>query len=278
MKMVITDLDGTLFQSHGKVSVQNVETLKRLGEKGVVRVVATGRSLYVAQLALPPDFPIDYLIFSCGAGLLEWKTKRLLTSHHLDGKQTSSLADYLNRRRVDYMVHDPIPDNHRFTYFETGLENPDFVRRCEKHRAFCRRGDGGAKVDWEAAQFIVILPPHHGSQGYEGIRRELPDYAVIRTTSPLDSHSVWIEIFRRNVSKSFAGSWLCDLLGIGVDEVVAVGNDYNDLDLLDWAGQSFVIANSPNDLRVGRRLVGRDDQTGFAEAVMLASSVQSRRA
>ena len=46
IKMVITDLDGTLLDDNGKVSLTDMKSLYFLGEKNVIRVVATGRNFF----------------------------------------------------------------------------------------------------------------------------------------------------------------------------------------------------------------------------------------
>ena len=77
IKIVVTDLDGTLLPSQGCISKKNYNTLVSLRDKEIIRVIATGRTLYSAMAVLPEDFPIDYLIFSSGAGIIQWNTKEL---------------------------------------------------------------------------------------------------------------------------------------------------------------------------------------------------------
>jgi hypothetical protein len=61
-----TDLDGTLLNGDGSLSSVNQQALHHLADQGVLRVAATGRSLYSARKVLDPAFPIDVLIFSSG--------------------------------------------------------------------------------------------------------------------------------------------------------------------------------------------------------------------
>ena len=81
------------------------------------------------------------------------------------------------------------------------------------------------------------------------IEQALSEFSVVRATSPLNEQFLWIEIFNRKVSKSQAISWLAKELDVKRQEVVAVGNDYNDLDMLKWAGHSFVVRNAPQTLK-----------------------------
>ncbi len=101
------------------------------------------------------------------------------------------------------------------------------------------------------------------------LRKRLPEFNIIRTTSPLDEKSTWIEVFPENASKSIAAEWLTDRLNISSSKVLAIGNDFNDLDLLEWSGTRFVVANAPGELRSKYRTVSSNDNNGVAEAINL---------
>ncbi|MBS1214101.1 MAG: periplasmic soluble lytic transglycosylase fused to ABC-type amino acid-binding protein domain, partial [Proteobacteria bacterium] len=68
------------------------------------------------------------------------------------------------------------------------------------------------------------------------------------------------------VSKSHTTGWLADRLGIPQTRTVSVGNDYNDLDLLDWSAARFVTANAPSDLRDRYPVVASHDEGGVSQA------------
>ena len=85
IKAIITDLDGTLLPRGGSISSGSLEAFRLAGNKGCIRIIATGRNLYSALKILPAGFPIDYLVFSSGAGTLRWSDHRLLSAHHIFG-------------------------------------------------------------------------------------------------------------------------------------------------------------------------------------------------
>ena len=94
-------------------------------------------------------------------------------------------------------------------------------------------------------------------------------YNVLRTTSPLDGESMWIEIFPEGVSKRSGVEWIATEFGLNSGDVAAVGNDYNDHDLLEWAGSAFVVEDSPEHFRTLFRKVSSANEGGVAEAAML---------
>jgi hydroxymethylpyrimidine pyrophosphatase-like HAD family hydrolase len=268
--MVVTDLDGTLLDAHARLGTANRRALERLGETGNVRVVATGRSLHSAETVLDAGFPIDYLVFSSGAGILDWHTRELLAAHDMRAEDAAQVLCALLSRELDFMVHHGIPDNHYFYYHQPSASvdvgTPDFDRRCARYREFAQPLPGGGLGEMQVSQFLAIETPSSDSC-YETLVTELAQLNVVLTTSPLDHRSRWIEIFPPAASKSRASEWLRDRHAVAHAEVVAVGNDYNDRDLLEWAEHAYVVANAAAPLRARYCVVASNDEQGFAEAV-----------
>ena len=264
--MIVTDLDGTLLDSRSQLSRRNRSALEALGRRGIVRVVATGRSLYSALRVLDSAFPIDYLAFASGAGVMTWPGRRLLIAHHMERTDALHAIGILVAADMDFMVHAAVPENHRFYFRGSGRDNPDFRHRIERYHAFAEAWPGALPAQSGISQLLVIEPPHAGTT-YASLRATLTGLNVIRTTSPLDTVSHWIEIFPPTVSKSIASEWLRKRHCVPIEDVIGVGNDHNDTDLLDWAGNARVVANAAASLRERFTVVASNDDNGFAEAV-----------
>jgi len=268
LNMVVTDLDGTLLNPQHQISDNDLQSLKLLGENKICRVVATGRSVYSADKVLPCDFPIDYLIFSSGAGIINWNSKGIIHTQSLKPGDVAIIANLLISMNIDFMIHNPIPDNHFFNYYRTENENPDFIRRIKRYEKFAQpfNSDSDPKNFGHACQFLAIIPENITI--YEKLRRELHQFKVIRTTSPLDGNSIWVEIFPTTVSKGAAAAWLCDQLGYRPDSVIGVGNDYNDIDLLNWTRHSYVVSNAPHELKQKFEVTNSNINSGFTELIL----------
>ncbi|MBQ9469684.1 MAG: HAD family phosphatase [Bacteroidales bacterium] len=265
LKLVVTDLDGTLLDARGHCPAANRCALERLGELGVVRAVATGRSPYSARLTLPEGFPIDYLIFSSGAGVMRWPEGEVLAAQHLDDSTARGLVGLLSTHGVDFMVHGPIPRNHEFRFRATGSPAPDFVRRLERYA-----GHASPLLDGEplgqVSQLVGIIAGD--PVRFADIARRVRGASVVRSTSPLDGSSIWIELFALGVSKGSGVGWLCRHLGgIAPQQVLLLGNDYNDLDMLRGMPHAYVVANAPAELLRQFPSVPSNVEAGFAQLV-----------
>lgn len=268
-RLFITDFDGTLLRSDRTLDERNLETLEKLGRKNIVRVIATGRSLYSLNRAIDSSMPIDYVIFSTGAGVIKYPEGDILRKIHLDPETVGHAIRTLMDENLNFMVHRPIPDNHQFAYWNIKPDETDFFRRIELYKECSWPLDGDYDDFGEAAQLLAIVPESRAAGLLKELTRKLPRLTIIRTTSPLDGESTWIELFHPDVSKSHAAHWLAAHLGICRKNTLSVGNDYNDLDLLEWAGRRFVVGNAPQDLKNRFPAVSSNDQCGVTEAVNL---------
>jgi len=263
--MVITDLDGTLLNPQQQVSDEDLRSLKLLGENKIYRIIATGRSIYSLNKVIPPDFPIDYLIFSSGSGILNWNTKELLHTQSLKSEEVATITKFLLTTDLDFMIQKPIPDNHHFVYYHTGNQNPDFFRRIKNYEKYAKPLPSDLKKVGDAGQFVAIIQTDVSV--FEHIKEKLSQFKVIRSTSPLDGKSIWIEIFPKTVSKGLGAAWLCQRLGCDPTAVVSIGNDFNDIDLLNWTKHSFVVENAPEELKQKYEITDSNLNSGFTKVV-----------
>ncbi|MCF8335362.1 MAG: HAD family hydrolase [Bacteroidales bacterium] len=265
IQMVITDLDGTLFNDQQEAVQKDLNTLHGLAQQNIIRVVATGRNLYSALNRLKPDFPIDYLIFSSGAGIYHWKSKKLIHSDYLPKEKVKHIARILIDYDIDFMIHELIPENHKFVYYRSKKYNPDFERRFQLYKDFAEPLDPLTETYQHACQIIAIT--NNKGDLYALLDKEIQGVRIIRATSPLDGTSIWIEVFPESVSKAHGVEWLCRYTGIRPSKTLGIGNDYNDLDLLNFTALSFVVANAPEDLKKIYPACRSNEQCGFTDAV-----------
>ena len=93
------------------------------------------------------------------------------------------------------------------------------------------------------------------------------DASALRTVYPRDDLSL-IDVVGRAVDKSEALRFLCDRWGVDVSEILAVGDNWNDREMLRMAGIGCVMGNAEPDLKcLGLTLVQDNDRDGVAEAI-----------
>ncbi|MGD9686019.1 MAG: HAD family hydrolase [Desulfobacter sp.] len=274
--MFITDFDGTLLTDDMRIRSRDLETLAGLRSAGVITVIATGRSLYSFRRALkhmdfhPEDLPLDYLIFSTGAGIMAWPGDTLIRSSSIPEEGVLEISACFDRFGFDYMIHKAIPDTSSFLFKFTSGDNPDFERRMAMYSNFATPLEAETTIYEQSTQVLAIVPGRFPWAHLDALRRELAGFSVIPATSPLDHKSSWIEVFPFGVSKRASSQWLARHLGVDRGMVTAVGNDYNDEDLLDWAGQGFLLNNSPDAMKNKFISLGSNNECGVSQAAKMA--------
>lgn len=261
-----TDFDGTLFRSDGTISATDFATLEKLGNYGIARVIATGRSLHSFFNTVTTKLPIDYLIFSTGTGIMDYSDHSVIKSFHMEPGEIQETAALFMEHNLDFMIHSPVPDNHRFAYWPLRSSNPDFVNRISLYKDHSRPLEKSLQGYSSASQLLAIIAESDNSAVYHFVKASLPRLTVIRTTSPLDGSSTWIEVFPGGVSKGHAAEWLTGKLGIPHKHSAAIGNDYNDLEMLHWADRGYAVFNAPADLKNSFHIVSSNNDNGITEA------------
>jgi HAD superfamily hydrolase (TIGR01484 family) len=265
--LFITDFDGTLLRSDRTFAKSDLKALNQLGKLHITRVIATGRSIFSFNTAADSGLPIDYVIFSTGAGVIHFPSGQIVRKVSLEESEVKRAFNLLIAAKLDVMIHRPIPENHKFAYYRANTKNSDFETRIALYKPYAFPMAQTTDGFGPATQLLAVLPPSQNIMIVNDIRKKLSDFNVIQTTSPLDGTSTWIEIFPANVSKSLTAAWLAKELDVDPDDTLALGNDYNDLDLLEWSATSFVVANAPDELKTRFAAVASNNKCGVAEAV-----------
>lgn len=250
--MICLDLDGTLIHGGSPVAESTETSMARLGRHGWLRVIATGRSLISLQRVIPDParFPADYVVFSSGAGILGCEDNRIIRAINHTPSALTPVLSVLNRMHLDYMIHHPAPHNAPFSWWSSGADNPDFFRRIDLYQSVCsplpEPPDNWLDL---SAQVIAVVPEQSAERQYYEVCESLGRYSIIRTTSPLDGVSVWIEIMPLIVTKGQTCDWLKHRLFRDPVRTIAIGNDTNDRDLLQWADEGYLVPDAPPDLK-----------------------------
>ena len=262
----ISDLDGTLLGSNRKLSPANLSILTELGELGICRVLCTGRSLWSVRRVIYNDDPFDYVIFATGAGIMDWKTQQMVYACDLNRQQISKVYHALEACKIDYMLHHAVPDTH-FMHYRPIRGSQDFWERIDYYKAFAQELTSANIGDFEAATQFMAIVDGKDEDVYLHLLKELHPLNTIRTTSPIDMQSLWIEIFAPEVSKGRTIKWFLQMLNLGLQDIMVIGNDYNDEDMLALGATAYVPENAPQELKEQYINVAHHDTDGFCEAV-----------
>ena len=251
IKLVATDLDGTFLKNDKTVSRKNMEALQWLGGQDIIRVAATGRNLKKVKDVIDSHIPFDFVVYSSGAGVVDWKSSKTLFSQNLAKESVKKLLDYFIAEKLNFHSFFPTPENHKHWFFRGDNFCEEFERYFNFNQAYAYPLDPENLPDTEMCQFLVIIPEdeRHFSKMKGEIESLCNDIRVIRASSPITKGYIWIEVFHHSVSKANGIKHICEMLNINGENTVGIGNDYNDFDLLEFTGHSFLTGNSPTEIK-----------------------------
>lgn len=271
VRLVATDLDGTFLKNDRTISHENLFALERLGKSGIVRVAATGRNLRKVEEVISSDVPFDFVVFSSGAGVYDWKKKKLLVGRNIGQESSSLIASFLINRKISFHAFFPVPLNHYLWYYRGAGHCEEFERYFSFHNSWAKKLALQHDFKGGLCQFLIII--REDLEKFEWIRNEIEgicdEVRVIRSSSPITSGYIWAEIFHRSVSKGNGILQICRHTGIDPADTFSIGNDYNDLDMLKLTAHSYLTDNAPEEIKSHFLTIPSNEEDGFAHAVQI---------
>jgi len=269
IRLVATDLDGTLLDSDRAVSARTAAAMAAAAEAGIIVVWATARAQHSVQtLAASCGFR-GFAVAANGAVLLDLADG---TPKIIDVQPLPTHIAHDTMSRVRTLVPGTVFASVGPTRF---VADPDYAALCEftdHHRdpATMELSDSSA-LDTEP---IVKIVARHPEVTSEHLFRTVAAAGMPQVT-PTHSGAPYLEMAADGVSKATGLSRLCTQWGIDPSEVAACGDAINDLPMLLWAGLALCPANAaPDTLAVADTILPSNDDDGVA--VYLESLIAGR--
>ncbi|MBQ8605510.1 MAG: HAD family hydrolase [Clostridia bacterium] len=241
-KLISSDLDGTLLNSKESISEQNSAAMKKLREMGIVIAVNTGRTLYEIPDSVRDNPYIDYYICSNGAAIYS-ADKKLIYSNYIPKDSFKKVFALLLSYDTSFAVHDDgksILDEKKATvefwtdHRASEYAARNFVKFSDVEKDFEKRYADGAEVEMICCYFKHAHELSECTQMLE----KIPD---IKTAASSNEN---IEVFSADINKGITMGVLCDMLSVELSEVIAAGDSYNDLTMMNMAGLSLAAGNA----------------------------------
>ena len=100
-------------------------------------------------------------------------------------------------------------------------------------------------VDVEANKFTVYVPTNESKRLFDEVFAPAFGERLCVACAGVE----WIDFMNPGVNKGAGLAHLCELLGVDLAQTASVGDTYNDTEMLDAAGHSFIVANATPDMR-----------------------------
>ncbi|VBB07657.1 cof protein [Lucifera butyrica] len=277
MRLIAIDLDGTLLNSRGEVSPQNRQAINHAQKAGIEIAIATGRSYREASEFCRQTGLNAHIITSNGASvhsrqgillaavtLARQDVKEILAwleEHHYYFEVTSENGLYTVQKGITWLDEEisRLAATNPVLYAEDykgGLKSPD--------RPLIPVASAALIWEQEMDYYKVFAFTTDAEKLRAGSER-FKNQTRLTVVSSLDHN---FEIIHRNASKGYGVKVLADSLQISLSEVVAIGDNENDLSMLAAAGYSVAMGNAKDPIKASCSFITRtNDEHGVAHAI-----------
>jgi len=256
VRLVATDLDGTIVRSDGTISARTARALRAAEDAGLMVVLVTGR---------PPRWMGEVAAATGHTGVAICANGALLYDLHTETVVRQRLLDPDTLRTVAGRLRAEVPG--LLFAVEYGMDfahEPGYQHAWQIGVPEVRVGPPAAILDRPAAKLLA----RHPTLDPDELTARAVGILGADATVTHSSTRALLEISAYGVTKASALTSLAESAGIDAAEAVAFGDMPNDLPMLAWAGRSVAVANAhPQVLASADEVTESNDADGVARVV-----------
>ena len=259
IKLFVTDIDGTLLPAGtGKVPAKNIEAVQKMLAAGVKVVIATGR-MYRAALPIAAQLGVSVPIISYNGALIKSSAGELIHAQYMDAAVVLGLikffeegGHYIQSYSDDKLY---VPERNKFV---------DFYEQSQKVSALEVGWDGLREHARDVPKLLSISDnPDELADVMSATKKIFGDKLEVTR-----SHPMFAEFMAGGVSKAGAIKVLADKFKIANEEILAIGDSENDLQMITSVGCGVAMGNAVSAVKAAvNRITDTCENDGFAKAV-----------
>ena len=252
-KLIAVDLDGTLVRSDQSISQRTIDALIRVQEMGVKVVIASGRPTYgtahVADTLRLGNFG-GYVMSYNGGEIYDWGMKSRLYAHTMNKNIIPYLYIYAKEHGLPIMTYigkeviSEVKENDYIRY--SMMRNRMTIRQVDD---FVATAQGAGIVKCIIVGDPAVLP---------ALETELQD-TLKEKAGVFRSEPFFLEIVPKDINKAKGLQMLLNKTGVKRKEVIAFGDGYNDLSMIEFAGMSVAMGNGIEEIKNAADFVTRSN-------------------
>ncbi len=269
-RMIAIDLDGTLLSPQGEVTERTREAVHRALAAGLLICFATGRNWTESRMVLETIQHYDTAVFAGGAMVID--TKNEVTLHRTmmdpqlarevcriieDSGQAALVLQDRGTAGVDYLIHDDAPLNETTQrWLEVTSSTYHRIRVPELSQY---EHDHTVRIGMVAAAQEVNRVQARLEEALEG---RIFCHSIRLPTQEMEV----LEVFDPSVNKWEGILHVARRHGIDPARIIAIGDDVNDLAMIQYAGLGVAMGNARDEVKaLAKKIIGTNEQEGLAE-------------
>ena len=244
IKLILMDLDGTLFSKAGEIPLINISALKECQRRGIHLALVSGRGFaFIKRVA--ERIGIDCAIVSANGARIEAGANGPCI---FEGTYEEDAGRYVMNAMIEADVNFEAYTRDINYVYKPELMPERHARNLQMNIA---AGDVVAEFDTEKMKI------HAPSTAYKFVAFTTDDESFIRARDVLDKHGIKhcssasrnLEVMPDGIDKGFAVRKLSEYFGIEIDETMAFGDYTNDIDMLKACGHPVAMMNAVDEVK-----------------------------
>lgn len=262
MKLAAIDLDGTLLDSSGKIPEENIEALRKFHSNGGIVTVATGRNSISAKDIFSELGISGYLISSNGSFVAEvdsGKINTVLRRSKIDTDTLKKAFFYAQEAKISIIASRETQDD-QLTFDESNLvkDDPYYEHFNLQNHSFDQIL---RMLDDPSLSYLKLALTDKDEQKLLKLQSDLEADGISSVFS--DPH--FLEITPTGITKAHSLIFLADYLGIHSSEIMAFGDQENDIAMLNYSGLSIAMGNAQHSVKmIANQVTKTNEEAGVA--------------
>ncbi|MCG8483676.1 MAG: Cof-type HAD-IIB family hydrolase [Clostridia bacterium] len=241
-KMLVSDIDGTLLNSNHQLDDAICDAVEKAVENGKIVVLATGREYCGAAHIIEKLGLNTHLICSNGATIVDTKTGEEVYSKLISRDNAYKIIKACEKNKIycrpniDGVLYVHFDDPH-YTFYTT-MFGDDSTKNICGYSDIAPYMKEGCAIDQLS---ITVLE----DTNINAFREDINGLGV----TLIASNPVSYDIIAEGTSKSEGVKFLAEAYNISPEEIIAVGDNYNDICMIQYAGLGVAMENSVDDVK-----------------------------
>jgi Cof subfamily protein (haloacid dehalogenase superfamily) len=269
IKLIGVDVDGTLLNSRGQIPAENLDALSEAAARGIQLAIVTGRSFFFALPAVAP-VPDPLMLIVHNGAIARTRGGETLIRRMLPRDLALDVLSATLTWRESAVVLFDRPRERQMVYDRMDWQHPNRVRFRARNLAILEEvaalEDALTEDPIQVAYNGEVAPMRSLVAGLEA--HPSANQLSISLTEYSHRDFSLVDVCAAETTKGRTLARLAALRGIDRSEVLAVGDNFNDRDMLEWAGIGVVMGNASEELRAsGLEVTVTNDEGGLAQAI-----------
>jgi len=270
IRLISIDIDGTLLNSKNELSAANLSALHRAHDEGIQIVLGTGRR-HAFAMPIAEAIGFDLWMISSNGAVTRSTRDEHFYMDVLPAQVARDLVLYMGDEfRANTVITFERPCKGALIVERTDELTESIQRWIEKNSQFIEFVvpiERGIETDPIQAMFCGTIPKMELAQA-KLLAWPGRDQVTVLKTQYDHRNLCIVDILNRDCSKGHALQRFADARSISRDEIVAIGDNFNDIEMLQVAGHPFIMGNASNELKQnGWPVTLTNDESGVAAVI-----------